>query len=79
MDLIACGKCGQTHELGDCPPHYCIMCGTVHLHNKSFRYANCEKNERYQRKIAINETWIKKNTAAIWAQPDREQEEEEED
>ena len=73
--LIACGKCGQTHPIGECPPKLCRICKTVHKVNPPFQAPFCERNDTFIRKSKEMEDWARENFTKIMAQPDKEEEE----
>lgn len=77
--LPLCRYCGEPHEPSDiCPSRYCRMCGTIHPHNRELHtYKYCERNETFYNNYKAHLEWVKKNTAEIWTQPDREVKEEE--
>lgn len=81
QSLPLCRYCGSTHLLSKpCPARLCLMCGTTHIPNRTrypHLYENCERNDKFYRKLAEREKWIDEETERIWAQPDKEDEEEE--
>ena len=72
VSVPLCGTCGQSHDprTSKCPPRFCIMCGTIHLPNKSFNYDLCERNERFAQKSRESEEWAARVSKEIHAQPD---------
>ena len=71
-----CPKCAQFH-IGPCPKRHCRMCGTEHVQNMRIRrFDNCERNETFFANHKAGIKWAEKETQKIWAQSDKDIEEE---